>query len=49
MPDLEKYIKPQDLPRIIGELEREMKDAADNLEFEVAAVIRDKIEALKMN
>jgi len=40
-------ISPDALPALLATLERQMKDAAKNLEFEVAAVIRDKIEELK--
>lgn len=38
---------PSELPKLIAQLEKEMKTAAKNLEFELAAMIRDKIEALK--
>ena len=45
--DLDKFIHPQKLPSIIKKLETEMLKAADNLEFEKAAVLRDEIEKLK--
>ncbi len=35
-----------EFPKMISELEEEMKVAANNLEFEVAAKIRDRIRAL---
>ncbi len=40
-------VAPDKLPALIAKLEHDMKDAAQNLEFEVAAVIRDQIEHLK--
>ena len=47
-PQLElSAVKPGDLSRRIKELEQSMRDAADNLEFERAAEIRDQIKILK--
>jgi len=43
-----KPAKPSELPKLIAQLEKEMKEAAKNLEFELAAVLRDKIEELKI-
>ncbi|MFC1752052.1 excinuclease ABC subunit UvrB [Thermoproteota archaeon] len=40
-------IAPDKLPSIIAELEKQMFQAAKNLEFELAAVIRDQLEELK--
>ncbi|MDA4131123.1 MAG: UvrB/UvrC motif-containing protein, partial [Thaumarchaeota archaeon] len=40
------FLDSPDFPRIISELEEQMKIAANNLEFEVAARIRDKIRSL---
>ncbi|MHA1603145.1 MAG: excinuclease ABC subunit UvrB [Candidatus Freyarchaeota archaeon] len=40
-------ILPEDLPLVIRDLEREMRAAAANLEFERAAAIRDKLLMLK--
>jgi excinuclease ABC subunit B len=37
----------KDLTREVKELEREMLDAARNLEFERAAQLRDRLKALK--
>ena len=42
-----KSIDPELLPDLIQSLEKQMEDAAKRLEFEVAAVLRDKLEALK--
>ena len=39
-------VESPEFPRIISELEEQMKVAANNLEFESAAKIRDKIRAL---
>ena len=45
-PDLDKIPK-EEVPRIIKALEKEMKAAADLLDFEKAAQIRDQIKFLK--
>jgi excinuclease ABC subunit B len=42
-----KKVKPADLPDFILKLEKEMLQAAENLEFEKAALIRDQLEDLK--
>lgn len=42
-----KHIPKKDIPKMITKLELEMQDAADNLEFEKAIIIRDKIKKLK--
>jgi excinuclease ABC subunit B len=39
--------KPEQLPEIVAALEREMKEAAQALEFEKAAQLRDRVLALK--
>ena len=39
--------QPEELPRMIGELEREMKAASEALEFEQAAQLRDRVLVLK--
>jgi len=44
-----KHIPKKDIPNVIIELETEMRDAADNLEFEKAIDLRDKINKLKQN
>jgi excinuclease ABC subunit B len=38
---------PDDVAAVVAELEDEMREAADRLEFEKAALIRDQIDALK--
>ena len=42
-----RYDSMDDLDDIIKNLEKEMKAAADELEFEKAAELRDQIEAIK--
>jgi hypothetical protein len=37
----------KDMPRLIAELESEMQAKAEELDFEGAAMIRDKIQAIK--
>jgi excinuclease ABC subunit B len=39
-------LQSEEFPKLISDLEEEMRIAADNLEFETAARIRDKIRAL---
>jgi excinuclease ABC subunit B len=39
--------RPEEIPRIVGELESEMRRASEALEFEKAAQLRDRILALK--
>lgn len=39
--------QPDQIPKIVEELEREMKKAAQSLEFEKAAQLRDRIVAMK--
>jgi excinuclease ABC subunit B len=39
--------QPEQIPKIVAELEREMQKAAEALEFEKAAQLRDRIVALK--
>jgi excinuclease ABC subunit B len=41
------YVPPDELPALLKTLERQMKDAAKRLDFEEAAQLRDRIEALK--
>ncbi|MGQ9631704.1 MAG: excinuclease ABC subunit UvrB [bacterium] len=41
------HIETEDLPGLIEEMEREMKEAAKILDFERAAVLRDEIKRLK--
>lgn len=42
-----KHVAKKDIPNMVIELEAEMNDAADKLEFERAIRIRDKIKKLK--
>lgn len=42
-----KHIPKSDIPEIIVELEEQMKQAADNLDFETAIMLRDRINQLK--
>jgi len=42
-----KHIPKKDIPKMIIDLEIEMRKAADNLDFERAIYLRDKINALK--
>ncbi|MHA2309444.1 MAG: excinuclease ABC subunit UvrB [Candidatus Heimdallarchaeaceae archaeon] len=42
-----KHIPKSEIPNVIVELEIEMRDASDNLDFEKAIVIRDRIRKLK--
>jgi len=44
-----KHIPKKDIPKIIVDLEEEMNDAADNLDFEKAIIIRDRINRLKQS
>ncbi|HEY9735779.1 MAG TPA: UvrB/UvrC motif-containing protein, partial [Trichocoleus sp.] len=37
----------EDIPQLIGQLEKQMKEAAKNLEFEEAAKYRDRIKTLR--
>jgi excinuclease ABC subunit B len=43
----EEYVPARDIPKRIEELKAEMLEAAESLEFERAATIRDKIKALE--
>ena len=45
--DRARLQRPQDMARHIQKLEKEMKEAADNLEFELAANLRDQIKQLQ--
>ncbi len=47
MPEAPEELEADELADIIAALQAEMKQAADNLEFERAAQIRDEIEELK--
>ncbi|MBW1974387.1 MAG: excinuclease ABC subunit UvrB [Deltaproteobacteria bacterium] len=45
--DIETFRSNEDIEKRIQMLEKEMKDAAEKLEFEKAALLRDQIKALK--
>ncbi len=42
-----KHIPKSDIPNLVIELEKQMSDASDRLDFETAIVLRDKINDLK--
>lgn len=42
-----KHIPKKDIPSLVEQLERDMKKAADDLDFELAISLRDKAELLK--
>ena len=44
-----KHIPKKDIPKMIVDLEIDMHDAADNLDFEKAIFLRDKINRLKQS
>ncbi|MEW6777095.1 MAG: excinuclease ABC subunit UvrB [Bdellovibrionota bacterium] len=43
----EEYVEPRKIPRLLTKLEKEMKKAAKDLDFEKAAQLRDKIARLR--
>ena len=43
----EEYLSKDDIKRLLGEYQKEMQKAADEMEFEKAAQFRDKVLALK--
>jgi excinuclease ABC subunit B len=43
----EGYVPVKEIPAMIQDLKKEMKEAASRLEFERAAEIRDKIQRLE--
>jgi excinuclease ABC subunit B len=43
----EEYVSIKEIPSIIQNLKKEMKEAASQLEFERAAELRDKIQRLE--
>ena len=44
-----KHIPQRDIPKMIIQLEVEMRNAADNLDFEKAIYLRDRINRLNQN
>ena len=58
LPDVDKLLKlelkpisrsKKGLEKLIKDKEKEMREAAKNLEFELAALLRDEIRALSKN
>jgi excinuclease ABC subunit B len=45
--DEEPVLHPEKIPGIIRDLETQMKEAADNLQFESAIILRDKINEIR--
>ncbi len=45
--EMQKGLTAKDVPALEGELEARMKEAADNLDFEVAATLRDQLFELR--
>ncbi len=45
--ETERPLGPKDVPVIAEEIEKRMKDAAENLDFELAALLRDQLFELK--
>ena len=45
--EIEMTAEPHEIKEVIKEKEWEMKEAAANLQFELAAVLRDEIKVLK--
>jgi excinuclease ABC subunit B len=45
--DAERPLKPADVPVVMEEIEARMKEAADNLDFELAAILRDELFSLR--
>jgi len=43
----EGYLSPREIPQVIKRLKKEMKEAAERLEFERAAQLRDRIQRLQ--
>jgi len=42
-----KKIKPEDMPGVLADLQKQMQEASENLEFEKAIVIRDQISKIE--
>jgi len=43
----EEYVSPREIPEVIKRLKKEMREAAEQLEFEKAAQIRDRLQRLQ--
>jgi len=42
-----KKVKPEDFPSVLADLQKQMQEASENLEFEKAIVIRDQISKIE--
>jgi excinuclease ABC subunit B len=42
-----EYAGKKSIERVLSGLDKQMRDAADNLDYELAAVLRDKIYAIR--
>jgi len=42
-----KKVKPEDMPGVLADLQKQMQEASENLEFEKAIVIRDQISKIE--
>jgi excinuclease ABC subunit B len=42
-----EYVSPKNMESVINQLDKQMREAADNLDFETAAILRDRIIVLK--
>ena len=45
--DTDPLLHPERIPGIVRDLENQMREAAENLQFELAAVLRDKINEIR--
>src|SRR5206468_551468 len=45
--ETEPLLHPEKMPGLIRDLETQMGEAADNLQFELAAALRDKINGIR--
>jgi excinuclease ABC subunit B len=45
--ETEGYLSPREVPKAIRQLKKEMRKAAEQLEFERAAELRDRIQRLQ--
>jgi excinuclease UvrABC helicase subunit UvrB len=44
---VQRAVDPAEVPKLITQLEKEMHEAAKNLDFETAALLRDEIKELQ--
>jgi excinuclease ABC subunit B len=42
-----KKVKPEDMPSVLADLQKQMQEASENLEFEKAIIIRDQISKIE--